>query len=298
MDNIKRWLLVGLLRWFAGMSTPARLRAGRVVTWITLKLATRRQRIVRRNLELCFPEETAQTRERWLREHFRALSQSIVDRGVLWYGSPEAIRDMIEVHGYEHLQQQVDAGNPLLILAPHFIALDATATRLILTMHKDRPEAATMYTPQRDPVVDAVTSQGRARFNVIHLVSRHDGVRDLVRHLRNRLPVYYLPDMDFGAEGSTFAPFFGIPAATLLATAQLGRRAAVVPAVGYWNPDTGRYRIEVHPPLADFPGEDTLEAATARLNRELEGWIRVCPSQYYWVHRRFKTRPKGEPSLY
>jgi len=298
MDKIKYWLLAGLLRWFARMSTPARLRTGRCVTWLSMALAKRRQGIVRRNLELCFPEETAGTRERWLREHFRALSQSFVDRGVLWYGSAQAVCDMVRMKGYENIKQQFDAGKPVLLLVPHFIALDATGTRFVLAMQDDKSELATIYTPQRDPVVNAVVNQGRARFGTIHLISRHDGVRGLVRHLRNLVPVYYLPDMDFGAEGAAFVPFFGIPAATLLATARLGQRAAVIPAFGYWDPDTGRYNVEFHPPLPDFPGEDTLEAATARLNRELETWIRRCPSQYYWVHRRFKTRPEGEPSLY
>lgn len=298
MDKIKYWLLAGLLRWFARMSTPARLRAGRCVTWLSMKLARRRQGIVRRNLELCFPEEPPETRERWLREHFRALSQSFVDRGVLWYGSDEAVCDMVRMTGYENIKQQFDAGKPVLLLVPHFIALDATGTRFVLAMREDKPAAATMYTPQRDPMVNEIVNQGRARFSTIHLVSRHDGVRELVRHLRNLVPVYYLPDMDFGAEGAAFVPFFGIPAATLLATARLGQRAAVIPAFGFWDPGTGRYNVEFHPPLPDFPGNDTLEAATARLNRELETWIRRCPSQYYWVHRRFKTRPEGEPSLY
>jgi len=299
MNTLKTWILVGLLSWFGRMSDPARQRAGRVVAWLAMRLAGRRVRIVRRNLELCFPDKPAETRERWLHEHFRALGQSIVDRGVLWYGSPEAIRDMVRIHNGEYITDLLAQGKPVLILAPHFVGLDAGATRVIMDIaDHGGTEGATMYTPQRDPVVDRITTQGRGRFNTIHQVSRHDGVRGLMRHLRNNLAVYYLPDMDFGREGSTFVPFFGVPAATLLSTAQLGRRIPVVPTVSYWNPETGRYDIVVHPPLADFPGEHTLEEATARLNRELEGWIRRSPSQYYWVHRRFKTRPEGEPSLY
>jgi KDO2-lipid IV(A) lauroyltransferase len=157
-----------------------------------------------------------------------------------------------------------------------------------------------MYTPQRDPSMDALVYAGRARFNKVFLVSRKSGPRDMVRHLRAGRPLYYLPDMDFGRAGAVFAPFFGVPAATLLATAQLARkwRAAVVPVIGFWDPGAGRYQIEVLPELADFPGQDSPEAATARLNREIESWVRRCPSQYYWVHRRFKTRPEGEPKLY
>jgi KDO2-lipid IV(A) lauroyltransferase len=253
-------------------------------------------RIARRNLELCFPNEPCVRREQWLREHFRALGQSIVDRGVLWYGTPEAIRALATQSGAEQINQLIAQGRAVILLAPHFIGLDVAATRLMLEV----PSAATMYTRQSDPAIDAIVRAGRARFNEVFLVNRHDGPRELVRHLRAPRPLYYLPDMDFGRKGAVFVPFFGIQAATIPATAQLARKwnAAVLPILDFWDAATGRYTVEVLPPLADFPGSDSLEAATARLNRELETWIRRCPSQYYWVHRRFKTRPPGEAKFY
>ncbi len=289
-------LLDGLFGWFGRMSPRARQRAGAFVAWLAMRLAKSRVRIVRRNLEICFPAESAETRERWVQEHFRALGQSIVDRGVLWYGTPEAIEAMASISGAEQINALTQAGRPVILLAPHFIALDVAATLLSQRL----PTAATMYTPQSDPAVDEVVRRGRARFNEVFLVSRKDGVRDLIRHFREARPVYYLPDMDFGPKGSVFVPFFDVPAATLVATAQLARKwnAAVLPILDFWDPQTGRYQIEVLPPLADFPGDGSLEDATARLNRELEGWVRRCPSQYYWVHRRFKTRPPGTPKLY
>jgi len=296
MSSFKARALVALLQWFGRMRPAARQRAGAVVGWLARRLAGRRVRIVRRNLELCFPEQPQAVRERWLRDHFRALGQSIVDRGVLWYGTPQAIREMAALDGYEHLRDAQAAGRAIILLAPHFVALDVAATRLTM----ETPSGATMYTPQRDPAIDAIVREGRKRFNEVHLVSRKEGPREMVRHLRAGRPLYYLPDMDFGRAGSVFAPFFGVPAATLLATAQLARKwnALVLPVIDFWDPATGRYNVTVLPPLADFPGEDTPEAATARLNREIETWVRQCPSQYYWVHRRFKTRPEGEPKLY
>ena len=294
--SLKRACLEGLFRWFGRCSPATRRRAGSFLTWLALTFAKRRQRIVRINLELCFPGESAATRERWLREHFRALCQSIVDRGVLWYGSAEAIHDMVTLSGIEHFRPLWQQKKPVILLAPHFIGLDVGATRLTM----DTPWGATMYTPQSDPDVDAIVRAGRTRFNDVRLVSRREGVRGLIRYLREGRPVYYLPDMDFGREGAIFVPFFGIPAATVPATAQIARRwdAAVVPVIETWDPQTGRYHVEVLPPLAGFPGEDDLEAATARLNREIEGWVRQRPSQYYWVHRRFKTRPLGEKKFY
>ncbi|WP_144631524.1 lysophospholipid acyltransferase family protein [Bordetella genomosp. 13] len=296
MTAFKTWALTALFRWFGRMSPAGRQRAGAVLTWTALRLAGRRAGIVRRNLQLCFPEQPDAVREQWLRDHFRALCQSIVDRGLLWYGDPAVIRDTVALEGEAQIADLHAQGRSVILLAPHFTSLDAAATRLTMVV----PSGATMYTPQRDPAIDAIVRLGRARFNEVHLVNRKDGVRDLIRHLRELRPVYYLPDMDFGRAGSVFAPFFGVPAATLLATAQLARKwnAAVLPIVDFWDPATGKYKVRVLPALADFPGEGSLEEATARLNREIESWVRECPSQYYWVHRRFKTRPEGEPKLY
>src|SRR5690606_33641816 len=159
---------------------------------------------------------------------------------------------------------------------------------------------ATMYTPQSDADVDQKVREGRGRFNRVHLVDRHDGIRGLIRHLRNGVPVYYLPDMDFGISGAAFVPFFGVPAATLLATAQIATTwdAAIVPIISRLDKDTGKYHVSVLPPLQDFPGTQTPQEATARLNHLIESWVLVDPAQYYWVHRRFKTRPEGEARIY
>lgn len=294
--SLKLRALVALFSWFGRAKPSTRLRAGAVLTWLTLALARRRQHIVRTNLALCFPQESRQTRERWLREHFRALCQSLVDRGVLWYGSRAAIEDMVTLSGAEEFLRLGREKKPLILLAPHFIGLDVAATRLTM----ESPTGATMYTPQRDPDVDAIVRAGRTRFNEVHLVSRREGIRGLIRHLREARPVYYLPDMDFGRDGAVFVPFFGVQAASIPATAQIARKwnTPVIPVIEFWNPETGRYHVEVLSALKDFPGEDTLEAATARLNRELEQWVLRCPSQYYWVHRRFKTRPPGEKKFY
>ncbi|MFC4276016.1 lysophospholipid acyltransferase family protein [Achromobacter aloeverae] len=294
--GLKRRALEALFRWFGRVSPGTRQRLGAGLTWLTLRFARRRQRIVRINLQLCFPHESEATRKRWLREHFRALCQSLIDRGVLWYGSRAAIEEMVSVTRPPEFQRLVDEGKPMLLLAPHFIGLDVAATRLTM----DAPTGATMYTPQRDPDVDAIVAAGRTRFNDVHLVSRRDGVRGLIRHIRESRPVYYLPDMDFGRDGAIFVPFFGVLAATVPATAQIARKwqLPVFPVLEHWDPATGHYHVEVLPALADFPGDDTVEAATARLNRELEGWVMRCPSQYYWVHRRFKTRPPGEAKFY
>ncbi len=297
MNVNKLPLLRAIFRYFGNASTTTRLRWGALLGWLARKLLRSRVNIVRVNLQLCFPEHTQQQRDAWLREHFHLLGQSVVDRGLCWFGPPEAITRTISLNGFEHIQALLDAKRPIILLAPHFIGLDAAATRITLAVE----EIGTIYTRQSDADVDRMMQEGRSRFSNVHLIGRHEGVRRMIRLLRNGVPIYYLPDMDFGrSDGTVFSPFFNVPAATLLATAQIARscKAAVVPIVTNLDIKTGHYSTQVLAPIDDFPGEGSLEAATDRLNKLIEDWVRVDPPQYYWVHRRFKTRPLGEKKFY
>lgn len=293
----KTSLLHALFRYFGRASVASRQRWGNMLGWLAARILRPRVHVVRTNLALAFPDLSAPEREALLRRHFRLLARSVVDRGLLWFGPASTIINATPIRGLEHIDALLAKQRRIILLAPHFIGLDAAATRLTLFLR----ESATMYTPQSDASVDAIVRTGRARFNTVHLVSRKDGIRGLLRFLRRGVPVYYLPDMDFGRSGATFAPFFGVPAATLLATAQIARTwdAAVVPIVSRLNEETGQYHIEVLAPLDGFPGEQSNEDATARLNQLIEQWVRTDPAQYYWVHRRFKTRPDPDgPTLY
>lgn len=297
MTSFKLPLLRGLFSYFGHCSSPARRRWGRVLGWLTLRLLHSRAYVVRTNLALCFPDLSEESREALVRRHFRLLGLSVVDRGLCWFGPRQTILDTVQISGLEHLDALLKAGRPIILLAPHFIGLDAAATRLTLFLK----ESATLYTPQSDPDVDRLVREGRGRFNEVHLISKDDGVRGLIRHLRHGVPVYYLPDMDFGRKGAVFVPFFGVPASTLTTTAQIAGawKAAVVPIVSRLDPNTGTYHVDVIEPIADFPGDDDLETATTRINQLIESWVRPDPAQYYWVHRRFKTRPiQGEPKFY
>ncbi|HLR13741.1 MAG TPA: lysophospholipid acyltransferase family protein [Burkholderiaceae bacterium] len=289
--TLKSRLLHSLFQHFGHLSFAGRRRWARALAWLAPWLLRKRAHIVRTNLALAFPELSDQQRRALFRRHFRLLAQSVVDRGLLWFGSEATIRHATPIRGLERLEALLEAKRPILLLAPHFIGLDAAATRLTLFLK----ESATLYSAQRDPVVDDMVRKGRGRFNRVYLINRKDGIRPLVRYLRRGIPVYYLPDMDFGRQGATFAPFFDVPAATLLATAQIARtwNPAVVPIVTRLDPDTSLYHVDVLPALEDFPGDDSNEAATARLNRHVEAWVRPDPAQYYWVHRRYKTRPSS-----
>jgi KDO2-lipid IV(A) lauroyltransferase len=255
-----------------------------------------RAHIVRTNLRLCFPNLTTHQREALLHRHFYLLAQSIIDRGLLWFGEPGRVAQTVRISGLEHFDALQQANRKILILAPHFVGLDAAGSRL--TMHSKR--TATFYTPSSDPDVDALMREGRSRFNESFLISRKDGIRGLIRLLRQGIPIYYLPDMDFGPKGAVFVPFFGVPAATLPSTAQIAQswNAAVLPIVSNLDLETGVYNVRILPPVPNFPGTDNFTAATARINRLIEGWVQEDPAQYYWVHRRFKTRPNDGPKPY
>lgn len=294
--SIKSWLLVSMFQLLAMTPHLVRQGLGRMLGLISCVLIRRRRKIVEQNLALCFPEKSVSQRQRLLTLHFRALAQSVVDRGVLWFGTPTQIRALVHVQGRHHADEALSQNGRLMLLAPHFVGLDAAASRLTL----DGPRGATLYSAQSDPDVDALVRLGRGRFHEVNLIHRRGGVRTLLREIEQGTPIYYLPDMDFGLRGAVFAPFFGITAATQTAPAQLAQQfnMTVLPVLCFWNPKTGYYNAEFLPPLVDFPGQDDIATATARLNGLLEHWVRMHPEQYYWVHRRFKTRPKGEKSPY
>jgi KDO2-lipid IV(A) lauroyltransferase len=180
----------------------------------------------------------------------------------------------------------------MIILAPHFVGLDAGATRLSM-----ESEFVAIYQRQKNPVLDAMMLAGRKRFSDGVVLSRQQGVRSAVKLIRKGLPCYYLPDLDLGPRDAIFIPFFGVPAATVTATARLAAMtgAVVLPFVIHMtrNGYVGRF----YEPWQDFPGDD-IEAATRRMNAFIEDRVREAPAQYLWSHKRFKTRPPGEPSFY
>jgi len=250
-------------------------------------LVRERRAVIRINLAKCFPEKSAAERERLARAHFRAFCRGFLERGVLWWSGAQRIRELVRVEGLEQLPR----GAPVIVLAPHFIGLDAAFARLSL----DLP-LVSMYARQKDPRFDALMTRGRERFGG-RIFPRRGGLRGILRAMRDGRPFYYLPDFDVGAEGAVFVPFFGVPAATVTALSGIARAAGavVVPCVARMTADG--YSAKFYPRWEDFPGTD--DAADARrMLAFVEERAREMPEQYYWLHKRFKTRPPGEPRFY
>jgi KDO2-lipid IV(A) lauroyltransferase len=255
-------------------------------------LGRERRRVARTNLRLCFPELSPQERERLLRRHFRAFGRSVFERGYLWWSSAERIKRMVRIEGLDYWRAL--EGRPVIGLAPHFVGLDMAASRLSIDI-----SGASMYSRQKDPVFDRILLRGRMRFKEQKLLSRQAGALRVVRVIREGYPFYYLPDMDFGRRNSIFVPFFGVAAATVPALAQIARLsgAVVLPVVTRQLPGGQGYVIRFYPPWDNFPTDD-IDADTRRMNAFIEDRVREMPEQYFWLHKRFKTRPPGEPSVY
>ncbi len=267
-------------------------RAGQGVGMLLYWLGRERRRVARINLRLCFPELSDKEREALVRRHFRAFGRSFVEYGILWWSSKERIQRLVRIEGLEHLQAA--AGRPVIWLAPHFVGLDMGGVRLTSEF-----PLVSIYSRQKNPAFDRLLRHGRTRFGNATLFSRQDGIRPVVKALRGGLPFYYLPDQDFGARDSVFAPFFGVPAATITGLSRLARAtgAAVAPCVTRQLPGGEGYVLRFYPPWEEYPGGG-IEADTRRMNAFIEECVRDMPEQYFWLHKRFKTRPEGEESPY
>jgi KDO2-lipid IV(A) lauroyltransferase len=269
-----------LVRWLgAGL--------GGLLYWVALP----RRHVVEVNLAQCFPALSAAERKALARQTFVYFAQTWLDRSWLWHGSRETLKQRLHLCGAVH---EFDGRAPTIVFCPHFYGLDAGVTAV--NVHVDR-DLTSIYSRQSNPLLDSWIKAGRQRLGRLRLFLRTEGVKDHINALRSGELLYLLPDMDFGRDKSIFVPFFGVQTATLPAIPRFARLgpAKVVPVVPRLTP-TG-YEIEVMPAWDNYPTGD-LVADTALVNRHLEGFIRTMPAQYYWVHKRFKTRPQGEPAVY
>jgi len=250
-----------------------------------------RGRVTRINLELCFPEMTDKQRHDLGLKHFRMLGRNAVELSIMVWGSEKQLLELIHVEGLEHLK--ACAGRPIIVLAPHFIGLNMGGIRVAY----EYPGTASVYSRQKNPVLDRIFLKARTRFGDPHLVSRQEGLRSIIRVVKSGKPFYFLPDMDFGPRDAIFSPFFGVPTATITTLPRLAKLtgAAVIPVI---TRQVGEgYVVRFYPEWENYPTGD-LEADVRRMNAFIEDRVKEMPEQYFWAHKRFKTRPPGEPSPY
>jgi KDO2-lipid IV(A) lauroyltransferase len=287
-------LALGFLWLFQWLPLVVQAACGRALGRLLWRVAGGRRRVALRNLELCFPHRSAAERESIARQHFQWMARSILERGLLWYGGRERVKRLLQVEGDVGFAERTEG--PVMWLVPHFVALELAGTASQLCQGR---YVVSMYQMQSNPTFDEALVKGRTRFGQGTLLARSDRVTALVRQIKQGSVFLNLPDMDFGARDAAFVPFFGVPAATLLAPSRMARALDMVvqPVVAEMLPRGRGYRVRFLEPWTHFPSDDAL-ADTAAMNRWIEQEIRRNPAQYLWVHKRFKTRPAGEASLY
>lgn len=280
--------LMWLLHW---LPLPLLAAVGRLFGRLLYALGRERRHVTLTNLRLCFPALSEAERIALARRHFEAFGRSFLERGLLWWASEQRIRRLVRVEGREHLDALIGK-QPVILLVPHFVGLDMGWTRLSMEY-----DMSGIYANQKNLLFNAALYKGRARFGKSVMLSRQEGTRKGLRAMKAGMPFFYLPDMDFGERDTIFVPFFGFPAATITGLSRLARMAGakVLPIIA--RMEAGGYVIRIEPPWEGFPGE-SIEADTRRMNACIEAEVLKMPEQYFWLHKRFKTRPPGEKGVY
>lgn len=286
------WLLVGFIWMLARLPWWLQLRLGAGIGWLLYRLLGRRVEDARINIRLCFPEKTEAEREAMVRDVFRNGGLTLFETANAWFRPSTYYRDRFTLEGLEHLRAAQAGGRSVLLLGAHYSMMDLGASMASLYFKVD-----TVYRPQKNAVLEYMMTSRRLRYH--HRAIPHEDMRHLIRALKGDHIVWYTPDQDFGTRHAVFAPFFGVPAATITTPTRLARIAdsAVIVIHFHREGDREAYRMSLSAPLAGYPSGDEVADAT-RVNLALEERIRRAPTQYMWYHRRFKTVPPGGQSPY
>lgn len=265
--------------------------AGKFLGWLLYVLVASRRRVVTVNLSACFPEKSPEEIRNLTRETFVYFAQAWLDRSWVWHAPRSWVLRRVTLTGAVH---ELTGTEPTVVFVPHFVGMDAAWGGLVLRHPR---ESTTIYTDQSNKLIDRWILRGRKRWGHMQLFGRIEGVKPILAAIRAGKPLFLLPDMDFGPQESNFVPFFGIQTATVPSLSRFARlgRAKVVGCVVSMTP--AGYEVKFSPAWENFPTDDVL-ADTALMNKKLEDYIKDQPAQYFWVHKRFKTRPEGSPEFY
>ncbi|SFQ75902.1 KDO2-lipid IV(A) lauroyltransferase [Halopseudomonas formosensis] len=288
------WLGLGVLWLIIQLPYRVLLPLGRAVGWLMYLFMRERREIARINLELCFPDWSSERRKKVLRENFASNGIALFEMAMAWWWPKRRLARLARIEGLEHLQQAAAQGQGVVLMSAHFTTLEIGAALL-----GQKATIDGMYREHKNAAFDYVQRRGRERHNADAVAVEREDVRSMLKSLRKGRAIWYAPDQDYGRKASVFVPLFGVTAATVTATATFARlgKALVVPFTQTRLADGSGYLLRVHPPLEDFPSGDD-ETDARRINQWVEQEILQQPEQYMWVHRRFKTRPEGEPRPY
>lgn len=284
--------LLGLMWLMHWLPLPLLGRIGEGIGSLLFFVIKKRRHIALTNLRLCMPNLSEAERITLAKKHFRAYSRSVWERGILWWASEARLKKLIVVEPCLPLDA-IQAG-PTIILCPHFVCLDVVGVALM-----QETSLCVIYSRQSNQVFDEAMRKGRSRFRPIKIFSRGEGIKPIFRAMREGLPFVLAGDMDFGPKDAEFVPFFGIPAATLTALPRIAAAtgAKVIPVVATYLPNYQGWKVKFYPEWSNYPGSDIIDA-TKQMNTFIEARILECPEEYFWTHKRFKTRPPGAQEVY
>jgi KDO2-lipid IV(A) lauroyltransferase len=254
--------------------------------------AAERRRVGMINLKLCFPEMSEKARKKLLREHFKMFMRGLIERSIVWWSSAERINSLIRIEGAEHFEAL--KGRPMILLTPHFVGMDTGGQWIA-----QQVDTVCMYANQKNMYLTELLLKKRARFRQQHLYARQEGLRPILKGMKKGLPFIYPPDQDQGIKDGAFIPFFGVPAATMTSVPRIAQMtgAKVVPSITRMLTGGEGYVLTFYPAWENYPSGDDI-ADTRRMNAFIEDRIREMPEQYFWLHKRFKTRPSGDERFY
>jgi len=283
---------MGLLRIVCWLPHSAAMAIGRALGRLAHAVGAERRAIVRRNIELCFPELTIDQRNDLARKHFLALGMSMIEMGLSRWASDEHLVSMTTVEGVNHVLDAVNEGKAVILLSAHFTSLEISSRVASLNL----PPFDAVYRKNRKEFMTEIMRTGRER-SVANTIEKRD-IKEMVRSLRDGRIVWYAPDQSYNRKGSEVIKFFGVPSMHTTATSTLARlgNAVVVPFFPR-RLENGQYHLTFLPRFEDFPSDDPV-ADTEHYVKIVEERIRLCPEQYFWVHRKFKNLPETYQDYY
>lgn len=287
------WFGLGLLRVSLLLPYPALLLLGRGLGSLLYRIIGSRRHIAAVNIRLCFPELDETACRQLVKESFIAAATSLFEGALSWWASDARVKKLYRIEGLEHLEAARSQGRGVILLGGHYTTLEISGRFLAFHVEGLQP----IYKPARNKLFEAVMANSR-KCLFDDLLPSAD-MRTIVRNLKKGKVVWYAPDQDFGRERSVFAPFLGVPTATLISTARLAKLSGA-PVVPYYSerlPGNQGFLLRLAPALEGFPSGDDMADAT-RVNQAIEQQVRKVPEQYLWLHKRFKTRPEGEADVY
>ena len=287
------WVVLGLLRFLSFIPMPALFHLGTVLGDLLYAVLPSRKRVAERNLSLCFPELGAAEIQELARENIRNTARMALYSGFVWWASEEQLKARVTIRNVEMLDRLEREARGFILLAPHFLALELGG--VFISLHSP---GVSVYQRTRNPVFDRSMLRARQRFGAT-LYERKDDLRPMFKAIRRGQGCYYLPDQDPGKRRAVFAPFFGVSTATWPVLGRISKLCAapVFPCATYLLPRGAGFEIVIGEALEHFPADTPEEDATL-MNAAIQDCVAQNPSQYFWVHKRFKTRPPGKPSVY